>query len=150
MIRQLSKDEKIPYDLLLLADETVEAIDKYIFGCDIYVLEKHDNIAGVYALQATNSEEIEIEIIAVAKDYQGRGIGRKLLRDAAVRAKGKGFKTILIGTWDGATKQLCLYKKEGFEAFGIRKDYFVDNYPAPIYENGKQLKDMIMLKKELK
>jgi len=64
MIRQLSKDEKIPYDLLLLADETVEAIDKYIFSCDIYVLEKHDNIAGVYALRTTNSEEIEIEIIA--------------------------------------------------------------------------------------
>jgi len=43
-----------------------------------------------------------------------------------------------------------LYKKEGFEVFGVRKNYFVDNYPEPIYENGTQLKDMIMLKKELK
>lgn len=150
MIRQLSNDEKIPYDLLLLADETIEAIDKYIFSCEIYVLEKYDNIVGVYALRAINSEEVEIVLVAVAKEYQGQGMGKKLLRDAAVRAKGKGFKTILIGTWDGATKQLCLYKKEGFKVYSIRKNYFVDKFPEPIYENGIQLKDMIILKKDLK
>ncbi len=150
MIRQLSKDEKIPYDLLLLADETIEAIDKYIFSCEIYVLEKYDNIVGVYALRAINSEEVEIVLVAVAKEYQGQGMGKKLLRDAAVRAKGKGFKTILIGTWDGATKQLCLYKKEGFKVYSIKKNYFVDKFTEPIYENGIQLKDMIMLKKDLK
>jgi hypothetical protein len=39
-IRQIGKDEKIPYNLLLLADETIEAINKYIFNSEIFVLEQ--------------------------------------------------------------------------------------------------------------
>jgi aminoglycoside 6'-N-acetyltransferase I len=150
MIRQLRKDERIPYEILLLADETLEAIDRYIFGSDIYVLEQENKIIAVYVLQSINKNEIEIKNIAVVTDCQGQGIGKILLRDAACKAKGKGFKTIIIGTGDAAIKQLYLYQKEGFEVFDIKKSFFIDNYPEPIYENGIQLKHMIMLKKELK
>ena len=150
VIRRLRKDEKIPYALLLLADETREAIDKYIFGSDIYVLEQENRIIAVYVLQSMNKNEVEIKNIAVVTDCQGRGIGKLLLRDASFRAKGKGFKTIILGTGDCAIKQLYLYQKEGFEVFDIKKNFFIDNYPDPIYENGVQLKHMIMLKKELK
>ena len=149
-IRQLRKDEKIPYDLLLLADETLEAIDKYIFGSDIYVLEQENETIAVYAVQSKDMNEIEIKNIAVVTEYQGQGIGKLLLKDAACKAKRKGFKTIVIGTGDASIKQLYLYQKEGFEVFDIKKNFFVDNYPKPIYENGIQLKHMIMLKKELK
>ncbi|MGD0450478.1 MAG: GNAT family N-acetyltransferase [Candidatus Bathyarchaeia archaeon] len=150
MTRQLRKDEKIPYDLLLLADESLEAIDKYIFSSDIYVLEQENKIIAAYVLQSINKNEAEIKNIAVVTDCQGQGIGKLLLRDAACKAKGKGFKTIIIGTGDASFKQLYLYQKEGFEAFDIKKSFFIDNYPKPIYENGIQLKHMIMLKKELK
>ena len=149
MIRQLSNDEKIPYDLLLLADETIEAIAKYIFDSDIFVLEQKNKIIAVYVLQAINRKEIEIKNIAVVTDYQGKGIGKLLLSDAVNRAKGRGFKTIIVGTGDAATKQLHLYEREGFEVFDIKKNFFIENYPEPVYENGLQLKDMIMLKKEL-
>jgi|GEM_PF-319390 aminoglycoside 6'-N-acetyltransferase I len=148
-IRKLGKDEKIPYDLLLIADETLEAIDKYIFGSDIYVLEQENKIIAAYVLQSINKNEIEIKNIAVVRDCQGKGIGKLLLRDAAFKAKGKGFKTIIIGTGDASIKQLYLYQKEGFEVFDIKKSFFINNYPEPIYENGIQLKHMIMLKKEL-
>ena len=150
VIRQLSKDEKIPYDLLLLADETIEAINKYIFDSDIFVLEQGNRIIAVYVFQAINKNEIEIKNIAVIIDCQGQGIGKLLLNDAARRARERGFKTIIIGTGDAATKQLYLYQKEGFEVFDIKENFFIDNYPEPIYENGIQLKHMIMLKKELK
>jgi len=150
MTRQLHKDEKIPYELLLLADETVEAIEKYVFDSAIYVLEQENKIIAAYVLQSIGRDEIEIKNIAVHADYQGQGIGKFLLRDAVSRAKEKGFGRILIGTGDVAVKQLRLYQKEGFEMFDIRKNFFVENYPKPIYENGVQLKHMVMLKKELK
>ena len=149
-IRQLGKDEKIPYDLLLLADETRQAIDKYVFDSEIYVLERENKIIAEYVLQPISSSEIEIKNIAVRTEYQGQGIGKLLLRDATSRAEEKGFKTIIIGTGDVATKQLYLYKKEGFEVFDVKKNFFIDNYSEPIYENEIQLKHMIMLKKELK
>ncbi len=149
-IRQLRKDEKIPYDLLLLADETTEAINKYIFDTEIYVLEENSKPIAVYALQILNAEEAEIKNIAVTPERQRQGIGTTLLRDAACRAKRRGFKRLIIGTGDAANKLLEFYHKQGFEGFGVKKNFFVDNYPAPIYENGVQLKDMVMLKRELR
>lgn len=149
MIRLLSKAAEIPYDLLLLADETIEAIHKYIFDSDIYIYEQNNNKIAVYALQVVNENVIEIKNIAVSPAYQGQGIGKFLLKDAADRAKAKGFKTIIIGTGDVLMMQLHLYQKQGFEIYDIKKNFFINNYPAPIYENGMQLKHMLMLKKEL-
>lgn len=148
-VRQLRKEEKIPYNLLLLADETIEAIDKYINDSEIYVFEIGKKIVAIYALQILSKDSIEVKNIAVDKIYQGQGIGTFLLRDAANRAKAKGFKTIIIGTGDAAPMQLYLYQKEGFKIYDSKRNFFIDNYPEPIYENGIQLKDMIMLKKEL-
>ncbi len=148
-IRQLGKNEDIPYSVLLLADETTEAINRYIFDSIIFVLEENNRIIGLYALQELNAEEIEIKNFAVVPDFQGKGIGTLLLRDAVKGAKAKGFKVIIVGTGD-VTKQLKFYQKMGFEIVAVRKNFFVDNYPKPIYENGVQLKDMVVLKKELK
>ena len=61
MTRLLRKDEPIPYDLLLLADEFVEVIDKYIFDSEIYVYEEGDRIIALYALYKVDSDEVEIK-----------------------------------------------------------------------------------------
>jgi ribosomal protein S18 acetylase RimI-like enzyme len=148
-IRQMDKGEKTPYDLLLLADETTEAINKYIFDSEIYILEENLRNIAVYALQRLSADEVEVKNIAVATDYQRKGIGKLLLLDAAERAKSRGFKRIIIGTGDAATMLLSFYQRQGFEVFDVKKGFFVDNFPAPIYEEGVQLKDMVMLKKEL-
>jgi len=150
MIRLLDKDKKIPYDLLLLADETIEAIDKYVHQSDIYVLERDNIVIAVFVLQAICSDTIEIKNIAVDTAFQGQGIGQGLLKDAINLAKEKGFKKIIIGTGDAGIKQLYLYQKVGFEIYDIKHRFFIDHFPEPIYENGIQLKHMIMLKIDLK
>jgi ribosomal protein S18 acetylase RimI-like enzyme len=148
-IRRLHTNEKIPYDLLLLADETMEAINRYIFDCEIYVLEKENRIIAVYTLLVLNAQEAEIKNIAVAPEYQGQGLGKVLLKDANDRAKARGFRRILIGTWDTSGMPILFYLKQGFVKYGVKKDFFVQNYPRPIYDHGIQLRDMVMLKKEL-
>lgn len=147
--RKLTKQEAIPYHLLLLADETKELIDRYAKDGQIYVLEVNSHIIGVYVLQEIDLERIEIKNIAVEVNYQGQGLGKFLLRDATSRAKEQGYTTILIGTANGAIKQLYLYQKEGFEIMWIKKNFFTDNYPAPVFENGILCRHMIMLEKEL-
>ena len=149
MIRFLEKDKTIPYDLLLLADESIESIDKYIHQSDIYVLEQDNTIIAVFALQAISSHTIEIKNIAVDKAFQGQGIGQELLKEATKLAKEKGFKEIIIGTGDAGIQQLYLYQKVGFEIYDIKHRFFIDNFPEPIFENGIQLKHMIMLRKDL-
>lgn len=150
MIRLLDNDKKVPYDLLLLADETVEAINKYIHNSDIYILDQKDKIIAVCALQTINDDIVEIKNIAVDKVFQGQGIGQGLLKEIINLVTEKGFKQIIIGTGDAGIKQLYLYQKVGFEMFEIKHRFFIDNYPEPIFENGIQLKHMVMLKKDLK
>jgi len=150
MIRLLEKDKAIPYELLLLADETIEAINKYIHQSDIYVLDRDDTIIAVLVLQTICCDTLEIKNIAVDTAYQGQGIGQGLLKDAINLAKEKGFQKIIIGTGDAGIKQLYIYQKVGFEMYDIKHRFFIDHYPEPIFENGIQLKHMIMLKKELK
>ena len=38
----------------------------------------------------------------------------------------------------------AFYQKLGFNMTEIRRDYFTQNYPEPIWENGIQCKHMIM------
>ena len=149
-IRKLGQNENIPYDLLLLTDETVESINKYIFDCEIYVLEQENCIVGLYALQVLSKEEVEIKNIAVTKECQGQGIGKLLLKDATEKARVRRFRRIIIGTGDVSGMPMCFYQKEGFERYAVKKGFFIHNFPRPIYDQGVQLIDMVMLKKELK
>lgn len=149
MIRLLTKEEPLPYDLLLLADETHEAINRYIHNSELYVLEQENEMIGVYALYPISAQAIEIKNIAVLTTCQGRGLGKLLLADAVSRAKAKGYSTLLIGTADAARGPLYLYLKVGFKIYATKENFFIDNYPTPIYEEGVQLKDMVMLRMEL-
>lgn len=148
-IRQLKQTENIPYDLLLLADETKEAIDKYIHDSDIYVAESEGEMIAIYALYQLNNEETEIKNIAVIPHMQNQGIGRWLLKDAESKAKTGGYRYLLIATADAGILQLKLYQQCGFEMHEIRKNFITDNFAEPIFENGIQLKHMIVLRKEI-
>lgn len=149
LLRKLSAGEDIPYELLLLADETREAIDRYIPGAEIYVHEKERKLIAAVVLQVTDEKSIEIKNIAVETGSQGMGIGSAIINTIAAMAKQRGFAQLLIGTGDHSTKELALYRKLGFKDFRIIKDFFIEHYPEPIIENGKQLKDMILLKKDI-
>lgn len=148
-LRKLSAGEDIPYELLLLADETKEAIDRYIPGAEIYVHEKDNKPVAAVVLQVAGYKSMEIKNIAVETSFHGRGIGSAIINTVASMVKQRGFAQLLIGTGDHATRELALYRKLGFKDFKVIKDFFIDNYPEPIFENGKQLKDMILLKKNI-
>ncbi len=130
-IRQLKSSEESPYQLLLLADETKEAIDRYIFESEIFVIEDKDEIIALYALRVINSTQIEIKNIAVRTDFQVQGIGSFLLNDAFVRAKISGFQSLLIGTGDASLRQLALYQRGGFKRYDVIKNFLLIIIPNP-------------------
>ncbi|MDR6371966.1 ribosomal protein S18 acetylase RimI-like enzyme [Chryseobacterium bernardetii] len=141
----LNPDTEIPYHLLLLADETKEAINQYIFKSDIYLLyDCTENIA-VMALYKNNNTELEIKNIAVIESYRSKGIGSILMNKAKEIAKEYHYKTLTVGTSDTGFQQIRFYEKNGFIKSGILKDFFIENYPDPIYENGLQMRDMVIL-----
>lgn len=147
-MRLLEKGGAVPYELLLLADPARELIDSYIFDATCYVAYLDHTQVGVYAL--LEQEDIaEIKNIAVADQYQGKGIGKYLLHHACQTAKEHGWTRIRIGTGNSSIGQLYLYQQQGFEITGVVKDFFTQHYPDPIYENGIACKHMILLEKTL-
>ncbi|MBP7902343.1 MAG: GNAT family N-acetyltransferase [Spirochaetes bacterium] len=139
----------IPYDLLLLADETVESIDKYIHECVIYLFMFRNKPVGVCAVCEISPVIIEIKNIAVVEELRGRGFGKLMINSVIDNSERIGYECVIIGTGDAGIRQINLYKKCGFEIYDKKKNFFIDNFPEPIYENGIQLIDMVMLKRDI-
>src|SRR5690606_36798348 len=150
-IQKLSPADVPPFDLLLLADETIPAIEKYICVSDSYVVYIAGNTQpiAVFVLYRLNDKEVEIKNIAVAKKSQGNGIGSWLLKEIKKLTRAAGYQYLLVGTADVGYRQQQFYLRNGFEQSGIRKGFFTETYPEPIYEKGKRLKDMVLFKAKL-
>lgn len=147
--RPLGTQNQIPYELLLLADPSKDRIDAYLPKSDIYIAAEKEQTVGVILLFPLNNETIEIKSIAVKPAFQGKGIGSYLLKNAIKIATLKKQKSICIGTANSSTGPLYLYQKPGFKITAIKSYFFIKNYPEPIYENGLQAKDMLILTKAL-
>lgn len=139
-----------PYGLLLDADPSKEFVDGYLKKGICRVAEEKGRISGVYILMPRSGDLYEIMNVAVRPDMQGRGVGRLLVDDACRTAEKLGAAAVEVGTGNCGTGQLAFYQKCGFRITGIKPDFFTDNYPEPIIENGILCRDMIMLSKKLK
>ena len=143
-LRERLSDEPIPYRLLLMADESVDVINKYIHECEIYLVSNGDNSIGVCAIREIDTSTIEIKNLAIIKTYRNFGVGSWCIRKIE---EIYSDKDVLVGTGDASLSALRFYRKNGFKRHAIRKDFFLNTYEHPIIENGIQLKDQIVMKK---
>jgi amino-acid N-acetyltransferase len=74
----------------------------------VYV-DKKDAILGVCALHITWENLAEIRSLAVQEDYQGRGIGAKLVQQCLMEAEMFGISSIFTLTY-----QPGFFRKQGF------------------------------------
>ncbi|KAB2328363.1 GNAT family N-acetyltransferase [Cytobacillus depressus] len=148
-IRKLNIGEKVPMELLLLADPSEDIVEEYIKRGECFVAESEQQLIGVYVLLPTRPETVELVNVAVLEEQHGRGIGTQLVMDAIRVAKTKGYKTIEIGTGNSSIGQLHLYQKCGFRIIGVDMDFFIKHYPEEIFKNGIQCRDMIRLSQDL-
>lgn len=144
-IRPLSHDQSLPMDLLLLADPSKEKVLAYVQSGSCYAAFHAQEVIGVYVLSSLSQHSVEIMNVAVKESWQGKGIGKQLIRHAIAEAKATGFHTIEIGTGNSSIQRLALYQKCGFRLTSIDHDFFLKHYDEPIYENGIQCMDMVRL-----
>lgn len=145
-IEKIIENKKQFLDLLLLADEQEDMIDKYLPNGDLFALYDGD-LKSVCVVMQIDSETCELKNIATYEKYQGKGYGKALINFVFDNYK-KHFKTILVGT--GETPAiLAFYEGCGFKKSHRVKDFFTDNYNHPMFDGDIQLIDMIYLKKDL-
>lgn len=149
VVKKLSGDDEVPYELLLLADPSIEIINDYIYREDCYVAYINNNIVGVYVIIKTRPLTLELVSIAVNEVYQGKGIGKSLILSAIDVARKEKAKVLEVGTGNSGISQLALYQKCGFRMVSIDRDFFKKHYRESIMENGIQCIDMIRLSMDL-
>ena len=79
--------------------------------------------AGLAKLGPPEDPEFEVHTIAVAREHQGRGIGRVLM-DQLVNAADMHDGQMFLEVRTDNTAALALYESYGFTQIGVRKGYY--------------------------
>lgn len=144
--RQITKEH---WQLYLLADPERNVIQSYLAKCQLWEARHDQRLVGVIALEDHKNKQLEIKNLAVAPAQQGHGIATGLIHFAIDQARQNSYRQVIVGTGSTSAKQLLLYQRCGFRVTAIKRNFFLNNYDQPIYENGIQLKDMLILSQQV-
>ena len=145
-IIEVTENKKQYLDLLLLADEQEDMIDRYLDKGRMYIL--NDN--GIKCECVVTDERngvLEIKNIATVPEYQGKGYAKALI-DFLVKEYSGKYSVLQVGTGDSPLT-IPFYEKCGFVRSHSIPNFFTNNYDHPIFECGVQLVDMIYLQRKL-
>ncbi|RKJ81305.1 MULTISPECIES: GNAT family N-acetyltransferase [unclassified Pyramidobacter] len=146
-IVKINDSDKTKYmELLLIADEQIHMIEKYLQRGDMFAL-CDDDVRAICVVTQEHAGRYELKNIVTVPEYQRKGYGQKLIAFIVDHYKEPGGE-LYAGTGD-TPAILRFYERCGFVRSHIVKNFFVENYDHPIYEDGRQLIDMIYLKRDL-
>ena len=146
-IRKVETDKKRYLDLLLLADEQEDMVDRYLERGTMYVLED-DGVKAECVVTDEGDRILELKNIAVEPAAQGKGYGKALI-DFLIETYAGQYTVLQVGTGDSPST-IPFYAACGFRRHHLVKNFFTDHYDHPIYECGVQLVDMVYLQRELR
>ena len=145
-IRKVETDKKRYLDLLLLADEQEDMVDRYLDRGTMYVLEDGGVKAECVVIDEGDGV-LELKNIAVEPAAQGKGYGKALI-DFLIETYAGQYTVLQVGTGDSPST-IPFYESCGFRRHHLVKNFFTDHYDHPIYEGEVQLVDMVYLEREL-
>ena len=145
-IKKVETGKKRYLDLLLLADEQEDMIDRYLERGTMYVLED-DGVKAECVVTDEGNSVLELKNLAVEPAFQGKGYGKAMV-DFLIRTYTGAYMVLQVGTGDSPST-IPFYEACGFRRHLLVKNFFIDHYDHPIYECGVRLVDMVYLQREL-
>ena len=148
MIRiiEITENKKAYLDLLLLADEQEDMIDRYLERGRMYVLDD-DGVKSECVITDEGNGVLEIKNLATLPEHQHKGYAKALV-DFLVKEFSSRYSALQVGTGDSPLT-VPFYEKCGFIRSHVVPDFFTENYDHPIIECGVFLRDMVYLQKVL-
>ena len=145
-VRSVERDRKQFLDLLLLADEQEDMIDRYLDRGEMYALYDGE-LAGVCVVTDEGDGVLELKNLAIAPEFQRRGYGRGMIEWLAEHYRG-AYRRMIVGTGDSPLT-LPFYERCGFRVTHRVANFFTDHYDHPIFEAGVRLTDMVYLSQDI-
>ena len=88
----------------------------------VSVVETDDGEIAAIIVLLRNSDHLLLDNIAVRRDRQGQGLGRRLIAFAEAEAHRLGFREIRLYTHQMMTENIALYARLGFIETGRGRD----------------------------
>ena len=145
-IIEVRENKKQYLDLLLLADEQEDMIDRYLDEGTMYVLDDN-GIKCECVITDAGNRVLEVKNIATKPQHQGRGYGKALI-GFLIKEYRNRYSILQAGTGDSPLT-VPFYERCGFVRSHVVPNFFTDHYDHPIYEGGVQLVDMVYLQRLL-
>ncbi|MBE0520334.1 GNAT family N-acetyltransferase [Candidatus Bathyarchaeota archaeon] len=89
-----------------------------------FVAVENGKVVGYVQAEVRNGEKAMLEDIAVAKEHQGKGIGKLLLDKELKTLKRKGARIVLAEVHYKCASAIPFYYKHNFRITGFVQDYF--------------------------
>ena len=145
-IKMIHKNKKDFMDLLLLADEQEDMIEKYLDRGTLFALYDND-LKSICVVTDEGDGNFELQSLATYKQFQGKGYATRLVKHIFEYYKDKGT-TMYVGTGD-VPLTVNFYEHCGFTFSYRLENYFIEHYREPMFEDGIQLKDKVYFQKDL-
>jgi len=145
-ILEIRENKKQCLDLLLLADEQEDMIDRYLDHGQMFVLDDQGVKCECVVTDEGNGI-LEIKNLATIPAHQRKGYAKALIEWMCKQYRER-FTLLQVGTGDSPLT-IPFYEKCGFVRSHTVPHFFTDHYDHPIFECGVQLVDMIYLQKKL-
>lgn len=136
--------QHLPLELLLLADPEPKQIQRYLPACQGISLQLEQQLLGAALVQPMGDSKYEIMAIAVQPEAQQQGYGSLLLRWLLDYYRQQGAQQLAVATGCFGY-QLGFYQRQGFRVEQIRKNFFLEHYAEPVFEQGIQHFDQLYL-----
>lgn len=131
--------------LLLMGDESGDMIARYLSRGRVFAGRLGDEAVAVCVVTQEEDGWVEVKNLAVAPGVRRRGYGRAMLEYAEGLFAGRSLR---LGTGE-TPSTLRFYERCGYRYSHRIADFFTDNYPEPIVEEGVTLRDMVYLVKRV-
>jgi GNAT superfamily N-acetyltransferase len=150
-VHGLAVEELIP--LLLAAEPSERALR---WGLEhlsdaTYRVELGGELVGAANMQ-WRGDPCELMELAIAAGRRGQGLGRRVVAWLLDEARRRGKRHMLVGASNAALDNIGFYQRCGFRMHEVRRDYFgyyERHYGGPLYENGIQVRDMLVFRYDL-
>ena len=94
-----------------------------------WIMLDGEEIIGTAALKRMDERRCELKSLYLYERFQGRGLGRMLLKTVIEEAVRSGYREMYLDTLSTSARALILYEKAGF----VRTERYNKNYDADIF-----------------
>ena len=94
-----------------------------------WIMLDGEEIIGTAVLKRMDECRCELKSLYLYERFQGRGLGRMLLKTVIEEAVRSGYREMYLDTLSTSARALILYEKVGF----VRTERYNENYDADIF-----------------